>query len=163
MYISLYHLSTRCRNIWTSIVFWIAKMWSHNCLYKPRSSRYMYHTNMGLLLGRVFSTTIKYSTPPVNKDGVMLACDCNDKFPRFVYKRHGHVHTGDLDLIENISLHNIMKMGAKFWETTPFNKYKWTHLYRDAIEKLTNKLARFAKSKSIIFDSWEESITRRYW
>ena len=59
--ISLYHLSTRCRKKWTSIVFWIVKMWSHNCLYKPRNSRYKYHTNMGLLLGRLFSTTIKYS------------------------------------------------------------------------------------------------------
>ena len=48
LYISLYHLSTRCRKILTSIVFWIVKMWSHNLLYKPRSSRYMYHTNMGL-------------------------------------------------------------------------------------------------------------------
>ena len=35
-----------------------------------------------------------------------------------------------------------------------------THLYRDAIEKLTNKVARFAKSKSIIFDSWKDRITR---
>ena len=51
-------------------------------------------------------------------------------------------------------------MVAKFRETPPFNKHKLTHLYRDAIEKLTNKLARSAKSKSIIFYSWEESITQ---
>ena len=51
-------------------------------------------------------------------------------------------------------------MGAKFIETPPCNKHKLTHLYRDAIEKLTNKVARFAKSKSIIFDSWKDRITR---
>ena len=52
-----------------------------------------------------------------------------------------------------------MKIGAKFRETTPCNSHKSTHLYRHAIEKLTNKVARFAKSKSIIFDSWNDSIT----
>ena len=34
-------------------------------------------------------------------------------------KPHGHVHTGDLRLIKNIALSNIMKMGAKFRETPP--------------------------------------------
>ena len=57
-------------------------------------------------------------------------------------------------------------MGAKFRETPSYDKQKLTHLYwisvkpRDAIEKLTNKVARFAKSKSIIFDFWKDSITR---
>ena len=90
----------------------------------------------------------------------MLVCDCKNKFLKFVYKPHGHVHTGGLDLIENISLRNIMKMGAKFRETPPYNKHKLTHLYQDAIEKLTNKIDCFAKSKSNIFFSWKDSITR---
>ena len=51
-------------------------------------------------------------------------------------------------------------MGAQFRETPPCNKRKLTHLYRDAIEKLTNKVARFAKSKNITFDSWKDSITQ---
>ena len=45
-------------------------------------------------------------------------------------------------------------------ETPPCNKHKLTYLYRDAIEKLTNKVARFAKSKSIINDSWKDRTTR---
>ena len=53
-----------------------------------------------------------------------------------------------------------MKMGAKFRETPLCNKHKLTHLYRDAIEKLTNKVVSFAKNKSIIVDSWKDSITR---
>ena len=67
----------------------------------------MYHTNMGLLLGRVFSTTIKYSQH-FHKDGDMLTCDCKENFLKSIYKPHGHVHTGDLDLIENILLRNIV-------------------------------------------------------
>ena len=42
-------------------------------------------------------------------------------------------------------------MGAKFIETPTCNNHGLTHLYRDAIENLTNQVARFAKSKSIMF------------
>ena len=115
----------------------------------------------GLIIGQsIFNYNKLLSTLPVRKDGELLACDCKEKCPEFVYKPHGHVHTGDLDLVENISLRNIMKMGAKFRETPPCNEHNLTHLYRDAIVKLTNKAARFAKSKSIIFYSWKDHITR---
>ena len=69
-------------------------------------------------------------------------------------------NTGDLELIENTLLRNIMKMGAKFRETLPCNKRKLTCLYRDAIEKLTKKVARSTKGEIIIFDSWKHSITQ---
>ena len=49
-------------------------------------------------------------------------------------------------------------MGAKFRETPPCNKRKLTHLYEDAIEKLTTKLARSTKSKSIIFGCWKDCL-----
>ena len=55
----------------------------------------------------------------IYKDGDLLACDCKDKFSKFVYKQHGHVHTGDLELIENVPLRNIVKMEAKFREMPP--------------------------------------------
>ena len=87
----------------------------------------------------------------MNKDGDLLASDCKEKNSNFVYKPHDHVHTSDLDLTENIPLRNIMKMAAKFKETPSCNKRKLIHLHWGASEKLTNKVARFAKSKSIIF------------
>ena len=37
--------------------------------------------------------------------------DCKDIFSNFVYKPHGHVHTGNLDSIDNIQLCSIMKRG----------------------------------------------------
>ena len=44
-----------------------------------------------------------------------------------------------------------MKMGHKFRETPSCSKYKLDHLYQDAIDKLTTKVARHIKSKSDIF------------
>ena len=40
---------------------WLVKRIKSLCLYKPENLKYMYHTNTGLPLGKVFSTTIKYS------------------------------------------------------------------------------------------------------
>ena len=106
----------------------------------------------------IFNYNKVLSTLQVNTDDELPACDCNEYFSEFVYKPHGHVHTGNLDLIDNTSLRNIMKMGAKFRETPPCNKRKLTHLYEDANEKLTTKLARSTKSKSIIFGCWKDCL-----
>ena len=87
------------------MVFWIIKVWSHICLSNIQV--WAYHW------GRVFATTIKYSPHFQGQGLICLLCDCKDKFSQFVYKPHGHFHTGDLDLRENIPLYN-QKMGAKF-------------------------------------------------
>ena len=52
----------------------------------------------------------------------------------------------------NIKRVSVAKfLGAKFRETPSCSKYKLNHLYQDAIDKLTIKLARHSKSKSGIF------------
>ena len=99
---------------------------------------------------RLFNYNKVLSTITKNFDG-LPACDCTDNFPNFVYKPHGHVHTGNLDLIDNTQQRSLMKKGAKFRETTSCSNYKLDHLYQDAIDKLTTKLARHSKSKSGIF------------
>ena len=55
-----------------------------------------------------------------------------------------------MELIGNVPLRNIRKMGAKFRETPPCKKNKLTYLYQKAIEELTRKF--------IIFDSWKHNI-----
>ena len=79
---------------------------------------------MSTIVQSIFYYKKVRSTLSGNKDGDLFACYCKDKFLDFVYKRHGHVHTGYLDLIENIHPRNIMKMGVKFRETPPCNILK---------------------------------------
>ena len=87
----------------------------------------------------IFNYNKVLSSVPLYKDGELLACDCKDKLSKCVYEPDGHVHTGDLELIKNVPLRNITKMGVKFRETPPCKKNKLTYLYRDAIEHLTKK------------------------
>ena len=92
----------------------------------------------------LFNYSKVLSTISKNHDGLPV-CHFIDNFPNFVYKSHGHVHTGNLDLIDNTHLRNLMKKGSKFRETPSCSKYKLDHLYQDAIDKLTTKLARHSK------------------
>ena len=69
----------------------------------------IFKDNTGLLLFSIFNYNKVLSTLPVSKDGNLLACDCKENFPKFVYKPHVHVHTGDVDLVEITSQRNIMK------------------------------------------------------
>ena len=60
-----------------------------------------------------------------------------------------NVHTGDLELIENVPIRNIMKMGDTFRETPPFiPKCHWT----------AHKKSSSTKRKIFIFDSWKHVI-----
>ena len=48
------------------------------------------------------------------RDLKKLRCDCQTQYSDFVYKPHGHVHTGCLDIIDCPPLREIMKKGAKY-------------------------------------------------
>ncbi len=43
-------------------------------------------------------------------------CDSNIGLKPFVYTPHGHVYTGDMDIVDNIALQELMKKGSKFRE-----------------------------------------------
>ena len=107
----------------------------HNC-YRLISTKRKNHIIWNKITTHRYIFVCVYSTCSRRYNNARI---WHEKFSQFVYKPHGHVHTGNLELIENVPLRNIMKMGAKFRETPPCNKNKLTYLYRDAIEQLTKK------------------------
>ena len=85
-------------------------------------------------------------------------CDCLTRFSKFVYSPHKHVHTGNLEIIENIPLRNIMSMGAKFREMPPCNKAKLIRTFQEVVDKLKKKLAKLCHTKLSVFDKWESVL-----
>ena len=81
-----------------------------------------------------------------NADKKLLDCSCTENLNKLTYRPHGHVHTGNLDLIKNVSLSDIIKMEARFHGIPHWTKHKLTHLYEEALDKLSTKLAHLAKS-----------------
>ena len=87
------------------------------------------------------------------EDLSLVDCDCKTKYPKFVYPPHGHVHTGQLDIIENKDLRDTMAMGAKFRLTPSVGISKIWKALEDAILVLKKKLSKRTKLKVDCFIS----------
>ena len=87
-------------------------------------------------------------------DLLIDSCDCRESFSAFLYEPHGHVHTGNLDIISNTKLRDVMSKGAKFRLTPSISKSKILASLKVSIEKLKKKLASRCKLKEINFDMW---------
>ena len=68
----------------------------------------------------------------------------NSEFP---HKQHDYVHTGNMCWIDIVPRHDIMEIRINFREMPQRSKYKLTHSYQDAIDKLPLKLSRHPKNK----------------
>ena len=88
-------------------------------------------------------------------------CDCQTKYAPFVYEPHGHVHTGNLEIIENEDLNSVMSMGAKYRLTPSISRFKILSLVEDSIIRLKKKLCRASKTKVACFDMWFDILHKR--
>ena len=88
-----------------------------------------------------------------NSDFNTLTCDCGSTYAPFVYEPHGHVHTGQLDIIQNHDLRNIMARGAKFRLTPRISKRKIWETLHESLLTLKKKLVMFIFYTTLILDS----------
>ncbi len=85
-------------------------------------------------------------------------CDCATKYSTFVYSPHGHVHTGNRDIIENEELKLLMKKGAKFRETPWYSKGKIISVIISALEHFRHKLSNKCKLPEASFNHWYDIL-----
>ena len=60
--------------------------------------------------------------PSDNSDNSILPCDCSQS--PFADPNHGHIISGDLGLVTNDKLHNLISKGTKYREPLPFSSEK---------------------------------------
>ena len=96
-----------------------------------------------------------------NEDLSLVDCDCKTDYSAFVYPPHGHVHTGQLDIVKNEDLRRIMAMGAKFRLTPSVSKTKiWTVIEKNMLNlKIT--LSKKAKIKEDCLNFWYDFLMKK--
>ena len=115
----------------------------------------------GPMIGRKIFNYNKILSVLSNKDLKHDTCDCRDKFAAFVYGPHGHVHTGNLDIIQNEDLRNVMSKGAKYRLTPSITRSKLlTHL-EETLTRLRDELISISKDKEGCFDIWFDIFQKR--
>ena len=83
-------------------------------------------------------------------------CDCQNS--PFVSNYHGHVITGNLEIISNLALRKLISKGPKFREQ---NKIAWgkdKKIILDAIENHAKSWAKKENSDISILNEWTEEI-----
>ncbi len=89
-----------------------------------------------------------------------LPCDCkaNPELTRYVYDHYGHVFTGNLEIITNKEVRNVMKKGAKFREMPYTNHKKVYELVLETLEELSNKWSKKCNIDKDTLVPWLEKV-----
>ena len=132
--------------------------------YLPRNAKKLHIRptfTYGPTIGRKIFNYNKILRTLSNSDLKRDTCDCQDKFAAFVYKPHGHVHTGDLAIIQNEDLRDVMSKGAKYRLTPTITKAKLRTHMEQILTGLKKKLISVSKDKEGCFDFWYDVFLKK--
>ena len=95
-----------------------------------------------------------------DKDLDYSECDCstNKMYSKYVYKHHGHVHTGDMDIVKNSRLQMLMKKGAQFRERKFYTRYKHYQIICEHLDNFVIKWAKKEKCEPTVLKDWLETL-----
>ena len=88
-------------------------------------------------------------------------CDCNENYKEFVYSPHGHVHTGNINIVENSELRSIMKFGAKYREQCYIKPQTIVTTINDSLDAFIKSFSARIKTIPSNFKSWKEIIMEK--
>ena len=111
----------------------------------------------------IYSPTIRHKITNYKQavlEGVIpTSCDCMlSKYSKYVDVHHGHVFTGNMDIIDNLPLRSLIKKGLNFREIAAPNK---TVLIKSIISGLDSYISKIAlKTNKPInsFTKWKSEI-----
>lgn len=112
--------------------------------------------------------TFKYSKPIrnkitnynhiVNNPKWDINCVC-DKYSDFIDENHGHVLTGNLDIIQDIPTKIILKQGLNYRLKQPINREKALSTFKKSISAFIDDLSASTKTPIELFNTWKEYVT----
>ena len=105
-----------------------------------------------------YNKTLKELT---NEDLCLGNCECNTEYKAFNYSPHGHVHTGNLDIIQNAALRGIMTKGAKFRLTPTVSMAKIWYSLEKSLLTLKRKISKYCKMKEACLDFWYDLLMKK--
>ena len=85
-----------------------------------------------------------------------MSCDCSSS--DFRDSHHQHIVTGDLNVIGNIELRNLLKKGLNYQDQVPPNKHTTCRAVTDALEAYIKKKSSIASKPEVMFQEWKNAI-----
>ena len=88
-----------------------------------------------------------------------MTCDCENSI--FKDNNHNHVVTGNLEIIENVELRQLLSKGLNYRENEPPNKHKAIKAFSNGIDAYVEKLSSLLKKPSSYFKPWRDTLLTR--
>ena len=88
-----------------------------------------------------------------------MECDCAQD--EFVDNHHGHITTGNLDIVRNDKLRQLCSYGSKFREVPVFNRESVKKSFAKNVDDLIGKLVRKFKIPKGRFSDWKLKFVDR--
>ena len=90
-------------------------------------------------------------------DNSILPCECHSS--PFTNAHHGHVITGDLNIVTDNNLRNLLSKGPKYREPLPFSCEKAKHNILNGIDTLIETWSNKASITPEAFKEWRSNVT----
>ena len=89
-------------------------------------------------------------------------CNCNDEiYSKFVDKDHGHVITGNLDIIKDKKLRNLFKKGPNFRERNSINFERAKSAIAKGLDSYINKWSNRKRIAREVFIEWKLKVLEK--
>ena len=123
----------------------------------PLTLYYKYDIPMGR---RIFN----YSSFLKNLDNTQIRTildnDCSCSHSPYIYEPHGHIITGNLDIIPDNTLRLLLSYGTKFREPVYLSSSDLFNSLSNDIEEFINKKGRKYRLRNEEFEEWKNEVKR---
>ena len=96
----------------------------------------------------------------VTKDHSQVQCACNN-YREFIDNHHGHVITGNLNIIENVEVKNILVKGLNYREKQPLNVQKAYASIQSALDCYIDTVSNTENIPIKMFSPWKAMVLRK--
>ena len=85
-------------------------------------------------------------------------CKCSNYPSSFVDTHHGHIFTGNLNVIKNGKLRQLMNYGLNYHEQQPPDKEKVISSVKSALDRYINNVSNKLSKCKVFFQAWKSQV-----
>ena len=91
-----------------------------------------------------------------------MTCSCSNN-PKYVDSHHGHIATGNLNLIENLELRDIISKGLNHRDQVKPDKKKAYEEIKKGLRDYILKMSKKLKKAEVCFSEWKTMVLENVW
>ena len=122
--------------------------------YASPSVSYSYSNN-------IRSSIDNYKATLMDTNHGNVSCHCHDYPSKYKNHHYGHIVTGDIDIIDNLELRNLLKKGLGYHDQQPCNKEEAMNAVKVAVDTYIGKVSPKLSVSISAFTAWKTKLMEK--